>query len=240
MMGRLSSQERLAALGQLAGSVSHELRNPLGVLRNSLFSLREAVEGNAANTGKIIDRIERNVQRCNTIVTDLLNYARTGQPDRRDVEIDAWLSEMLDEHDLPAGIALRRALESGATVLLDRNRFRQVLVNLLDNAAQAMSDAEWLRSMPRERTITVRTTGSGPDLILSVRDTGPGIPADVLPRVFDPLFTTKSFGVGLGLPTVRQIVEQHGGTIDVESTPGESTIFTVRLPRDVRQQDKAA
>jgi signal transduction histidine kinase len=119
MMGRLSSQERLAALGQLAGSVSHELRNPLGVLRNSLFSLREAVEGNAANTGKIIDRIERNVQRCNTIVTDLLNYARTGQPDRRDVEIDAWLSEMLDEHDLPAGITLRRELESGATVLLD-------------------------------------------------------------------------------------------------------------------------
>ena len=202
--------------------------------------MREAVEGNAANTGKIIDRIERNVQRCNTIVTDLLNYARTGQPDRRDVEIDAWLSEMLDEHDLPAGITLRRELESGATVLLDRNRFRQVLVNLLDNAAQAMSDAEWLRSMPRERTITVRTAGSGPDLILSVRDTGPGIPADVLPRVFDPLFTTKSFGVGLGLPTVRQIVEQHGGTIDVESTPGESTIFTVRLPRDARQQDKAA
>ena len=240
MMGRLSSQERLAALGQLAGSVSHELRNPLGVLRNSLFSLREAVEGNAANTGKIIDRIERNVQRCNTIVTDLLNYARTGQLDRRGVEIDAWLSEMLDEHELPAGIALRRELESGATVLLDRNRFRQVLVNLLDNAAQAMSDAEWLRSKPRERAITVRTTGSGPDLILSVCDTGPGIVADVLPKVFDPLFTTKSFGVGLGLPTVRQIVEQHGGEVDVRSIPGETTTFTVRLPKDVRQQDEAA
>jgi len=244
MMGRLSSQERLAALGQLAGSVSHELRNPLGVLRNSLFSLREAVEGNAAgnaaNTGKIIDRIERNVQRCNTIVTDLLNYARTGQLDRRDVEIDAWLSEMLDEHELPAGITLRRELESGAAVLLDRNRFRQVLVNLLDNATQAMGDAEWLRSKPRERAITVRTAGNGPDLILSVRDTGPGISADVLPKVFDPLFTTKSFGVGLGLPTVRQIVQQHGGTIEVESVPGESTIFTVRLPRDTRQQDEAA
>jgi signal transduction histidine kinase len=116
-------------------------------------------------------------------------------------------------------------------VPLDRERFRQIIVNLVDNAAQALVDPGWAPADDHQRTITVRTEAAGPHVRLSVTDNGPGIPQDRLPKIFEPLFTTKSFGVGLGLPTVRQIVEQHGGTIDVESTVDEGTSFTIWLPR---------
>jgi signal transduction histidine kinase len=119
--------------------------------------------------------------------------------------------------------------------MLDSTRFRQVLVNLIDNAAQAMTDGEWAAPADRPPVITVRTEAAGPHVRLSIADNGPGIPADKLGKIFEPLFTTKAKGVGLGLPTVRKLVEQHGGTINVESTPGEGTTFTIWLPRQHEQ-----
>jgi signal transduction histidine kinase len=110
-----------------------------------------------------------------------------------------------------------------------------VIVNLVDNAAQALTDPGWQPPTEPERRITVRSEAAGPYLKLSVIDTGCGIPADKLGRIFEPLFTTKSFGVGLGLPTVRQIIEQHGGTIDVESVVDQGTTFTIWLPRQPSQ-----
>jgi signal transduction histidine kinase len=157
---------------------------------------------------------------------------------REPTAIDSWLNDMLDEHEVPPAVVVRRELGSGAEILLDRTRFRQVLVNLIDNAAQAMTDADWAPGDDRERTITVGTVAAGPHLRLSVTDNGPGIAADKLTKIFEPLFTTKVKGVGLGLPTVRKLVEQHGGTIDVESTVGEGTTFTVWLPRQHAQAEQ--
>jgi signal transduction histidine kinase len=128
-------------------------------------------------------------------------------------------------------VSVRREFLFDDEVALDRERFRQIVVNLVDNAAQALADAGWTPTDDRQRTIIVRTEAAGPHVRLSVTDNGPGIPQDRLPKIFEPLFTTKSFGVGLGLPTVRQIVEQHGGTIDVESTVDVGTVFTIWLPR---------
>ncbi|MGH6960100.1 MAG: sensor histidine kinase [Dongiaceae bacterium] len=119
----------------------------------------------------------------------------------------------------------------GAAVAIDREQFRQVIVNLLDNAAQAITDPGWVPPSGRQLTITLRTETAGPFVRLSVVDNGPGIPADRLPRIFEPLFTTKSFGVGLGLPTVRQIVEQHGGTIEATSAVDEGATLAICLPR---------
>src|SRR5262249_56757811 len=119
----------------------------------------------------------------------------------------------------------------GGGVASARARFREVIVTLGDNAGRAPTAPAWTPPEDRQRTITVRTEMAGPHLRLSIIDNGPGIAADKLPKIFEPLFTTKSFGVGLGLPTVRQIVEQHGGTIDVESTTDEGTAFIVWLPR---------
>jgi signal transduction histidine kinase len=138
---------------------------------------------------------------------------------------------MLDEQTVPESVTLNRDLNSQAEVLIDGTRFRQVLINLVDNAAQALTDKEWTPPAGRERIVTVRTEAAGPHLRLSVIDNGPGIPADKLSKIFEPLFTTKSFGVGLGLPTVRQLVGKHGGTIDVASEVDVGTTFTVWLPR---------
>ncbi len=239
-MVKLARQERLATLGQLAGTVSHELRNPLGVIRNSLFSLRERLGDDERGAGKMVDRIERNIERCDAIVGDLLDYARSGEVRRGPVEIDRWLDTVLDEHAVPPGTTLRRELNSDGSVALDRDRFRQVMVNLLDNAVQAMNDPDWQRRQPRDNAITVRTEIVGPLLQLSVADTGPGIAPPTLDKIFEPLFTTKSFGVGLGLPMVRQIVQQHDGSIEAASEIGRGTTFLIRIPRIAQPQEKAA
>jgi signal transduction histidine kinase len=239
-MVKLARQERLATLGQLAGTVSHELRNPLGVIRNSLFSLRERLGSDERGAGKVVDRIERNIERCDAIVADLLDYARSGEVRRDPVEIDRWLDAVLDEHAVPPGTTLRRALNFPGSLPLDRDRFRQVMVNLLDNAVQAINDPAWQRGQPHENTITVRTEIAGPFLELSVVDTGPGMAPSTLTRIFEPLFTSKSFGVGLGLPMVRQIVQQHGGSIEAASELGRGTTFLIRIPRIARPQEQAA
>ena len=233
---KLTRNERLSALGQVAGSVSHELRNPLGTIRNSMTMIRQATAGKGLGVDRALDRIDRAIERCDAIVSDILEFSRVQELNREATDIDGWLGDMLDEHEMAPTVTLRRELDSGAEVMLDRTRFRQVLVNLIDNAAQAMTDAEWAPGDDRERTITVRTVAAGPHLRLSVADTGPGIPAGKLGKIFEPLFTTKAKGVGLGLPTVRKLVEQHGGTIDVEST-AEGTTFTVWLPRQHAQTD---
>jgi len=240
-MVKLARQERLATLGQLAGTVSHELRNPLGVIRNSLFSLRESVDaGHTTGAVKIVDRIERNIARCNMIVSELLDFARSGEIRRDAVDIDDWLAATLDEHAVPAGITLHRELRFGGQLALDRDRFRQVLINLLDNAIQAIDDPAWLPTEPRERAVIVRSEAAGSYFQLSVIDSGPGIPEPTLAKIFEPLFTTKSFGVGLGLPMVRQIVQQHGGSIDVTSDVGRGTAVVIRIPRTAQLQEKAA
>jgi signal transduction histidine kinase len=228
---RLAKQERLSMLGQVAGTVSHELRNPLSAIRNSMALLRQLTAGKVAGVERSLDRIDRNIERCARIINDILDFTRVKELQREPVTLDAWLGDTLNEIAVPPQVTVRREFQFGAELALDRDRFRQIVVNLVDNAAQALVDIGWACPDDRQRTIIVRTESAGPYVRLSVADNGPGIQADSLSKIFEPLFTTKSFGVGLGLPTVRQIVEQHGGTIDVESTVDQGTIFTIWLPR---------
>jgi len=237
---KLARNQRLSMLGQVAGTVSHELRNPLGAIRVSLAVFRKLCSGKGLGIERSLERAERSVSRCDGIIADLLEYTRSRDMTRLPVAFDAWVGALLDEHALPPAVTVRRELASGYTVAIDGDRFRQILINLLDNAAQAMTDAGWTPPAGRERTITVRTEAAGPHCRLSVIDTGPGIPADALPKIFEPLFTTKSFGVGLGLPTVQKIVEQHGGTIDVARTGPEGTEFVVWIPRQPAGQEQPA
>ncbi len=228
---RLARQERLSMLGQVAGTVSHELRNPLSAIRNSMALLRQLTVGKVTGVERSLDRIDRNIERCARIIDDILDFTRVRDLQRAPVALDAWLADTLGEITVPPQVAVRREFLFGGEMVLDRDRFRQIVVNLVENAAQALVDIGWTVPDDRQRTITVRTEDAGPYVRLSVCDNGPGISADQLPKIFEPLFTTKSFGVGLGLPTVRQIVEQHGGTIDVESTVDQGTVFTIWLPR---------
>ena len=228
---RLARQERLSMLGQVAGTVSHELRNPLAAIRNSMALVRQLTNGKGTGVERALERVDRNVERCARIINDILDFTRVRELTREPVTLDAWLGETLAEISVPASVTVKREFQFGDEVALDRERFRQIVVNLVDNAAQALVDPGWTPSDDRQRTITVRSEAAGPHVRISVEDNGPGIPQDRLPKIFEPLFTTKSFGVGLGLPTVRQIVEQHGGTIDVESTVEVGTVFTIWLPR---------
>jgi signal transduction histidine kinase len=137
---------------------------------------------------------------------------------------------MLAAHALPAGVVCLRDFRYGGEAMIDRDRLRQAVVNLVDNAAQALTEPGWRPPDNHERSITVRTEAAGPFVRIAVIDTGPGIDAPTRAKIFEPLFTTKGFGVGLGLPTAKQLVEQHGGTLQVESEPGRGATFVILLP----------
>jgi PAS domain S-box-containing protein len=230
-MDKLARTERLATIGQVAATVSHELRNPLGAIRNSMALVHQMTAGKQLGVERALERVDRNIERCTTIITALLEFTHKKEIARTPTAIDVWLGDVLAECKIPDEVVLSRELAADDRLAIDNQRFRQVVVQLVDNAVQALKDPVWKPAEGHPRRITVRSQSTGSDVLLTIADTGPGIGPEVLPRIFEPLFTTKSFGVGLGLPTVRQIVEQHGGTIDIASTPGAGTIASIRLPR---------
>ncbi len=221
----LVRKERLATLGQLTGSVAHELRNPLGAVRSAVFALREAVEsGEPEQTLLAADLAERCVVRCDAIIEDLLSYSRVGQLRLQPTDMDAWVAAQLDEQ-LPDDLSCTRKLDSGVETPVDREKLGRALVNVFTNAVQAMS------TLPlRERHLTVTTEVEGERLLIRFRDVGVGIEEGLLDRVCEPLFSTKTRGVGLGLPTVVNILKQHHGEVRLESRHGSGTTVTLELP----------
>ncbi len=228
----LLAKERLSTLGQVSATVAHELRNPLSAIRNTMFTLKEAVSGAGLALERPLSRIDRNIQRCDRIITDLLDFTRVSTLNRARLDPDRWLDEVLRDYRLPEEIVLRRDLgASGQRISFDPERLRRVVVNLIENAAQAMTDFA-----ATEPSIAVRTKTDADHYELAIEDNGPGIASDVIAKVFEPLFSTKSFGTGLGLPTVKQIVEQHGGTVELTSELGAGTRVLIRLPTAITEK----
>jgi signal transduction histidine kinase len=235
----LLKSERLAVLGQLTATVAHELRNPLSAIRNTLFTVKELAKTSGVKLDRPVARMERSIERCDRIISDLLEYTRQRDLNRAAVPFDRWLADIVADQLPPEPVVLVAELGAAhAMVPIDADRVRRVVINLVENASQALAE----RPGDREKRITVRTAVEDCDLVLVVEDTGPGIAPENLGRIFEPLFSTKSFGTGLGLPTVRQIVTQHGGAIEVDSEVGRGTCVTVRLPlvADAQQKMKVA
>ncbi len=230
----LVRKERLSALGQLTATMAHELRNPLSAIRNTLFVVRDTAATGGINLDRPLGRVERSIERCDRIINDLLDYTRIRELHRSVVAPDPWLEEVLNEQRLPADIALAKKLDADCHVAIDPERMRQVVINLVENAAQAISETS------PERAITVSTRCAGDRFELTIEDTGGGIPSDVLSKVFEPLFSTKSFGTGLGLPVVKQIIELHGGSITIDSEPGKGTRVTIHLQTAMESEEIAA
>jgi signal transduction histidine kinase len=223
------SKERLSALGQLTATVAHELRNPLSSIRNTLFTIKETLAQSAMSFERPVSRMERSIARCDGIISDLLDYSRVSDLRRRPVTADKWLEETLDDQTRGEGvIIIRKFGAAGCRINVDTERMRRVIVNLLDNAVQAMAEAG---IVTMERLVVFTTHATQGEYELVIEDTGPGIPAEIMPKIFEPLFSTKSFGTGLGLPTVKQIVEQHGGSIAIDSALGQGTRVAIRLPQ---------
>jgi signal transduction histidine kinase len=221
--------ERLAVLGNLTATVAHELRNPLSAIRNTIFTIKEVAAASGSKFDRPIGRMERSIERCDKIISDLLEYARTRDLKRSGVRFDRWIGDVLAEQSVGAPIVVATELAAADEVVsLDRDRFQRVIINLVENAAQALAEV----AADREKRIVVRTSTTDRELLLTIEDNGPGIKPENLDHIFQPLFSTKSFGTGLGLPTVKHIVDQHGGVIAVDSVVGSGTRVTIRLPLD--------
>lgn len=232
----LVRNERLAALGQLTGTVSHELRNPLGAMRTSAAVVKQLAPDDNPMLGKAVAIVERSITRCDDIISDLLEYSRVRELSREPVAIDDWVAEVLEEYNLPPTVTLNRELNSGVQVTVDDGRLHRVVINLLQNACQAMTaDNDQTGDSPK-RQLTVTTRENDDRVEIAVADTGPGMPQETLDKIFEPLFSTKAFGVGLGLTIVRQIMEQHGGGVGIASTDGVGTEVVLWLPRESAAQ----
>ncbi len=230
--GELLRQERLATLGQLTATVSHELRNPLGIIRTSAFIVKEARTDTEPRVQRALERIDRSVVRCDRIIDELLDFTRISQLEPKPTPLDSWLDSTLSEQALPSEVELRRDFNvAGIDVAIDRDRIRRAVINVFDNACQAMTDPATMNDVDARHILTVTTQALEDRVEIIFEDNGPGIPAEVRPMIFEPLFSTKGFGVGLGLPAVKQIMEQHGGGIEVDSVPGQGARVHLWLPR---------
>jgi PAS domain S-box-containing protein len=219
--------ERLATLGQLTATVSHEIRNPLGTVKNSIFSIGEAIEQNdMSRLGKALRLAERNIRRVDTIISELLDYTRQRELVMVSTLMDSWLGEILDEIDIvPEETTITRELSTEITLKIDQEYLRQAMINILNNAVQAIEE-----NGEEKGNIEVQTAVSGSHFQIRISDNGAGIPKATMKRVLEPLFSTKSFGIGLGIPIVMRIMEQHEGGMEISSEPGKGTVVTLWLP----------
>ena len=225
---RLIAQEKLAALGQMASVVGHELRNPLAVMNNSVYFLKTKLVGAAGKTGldpkldKHLHILETEIVKSNAIIRDVLDFSRNRALNASLHNMDELAEKAIERIQFPAGVALQKSLGlNGTRVMVDEDEIRQVLVNLMENACQAMTSGG---------TLAVGTRAQGDMIQIDIADTGCGIPQEHLNKIFAPFFTTKSRGTGLGLAVVKKIIERHHGAIDVQSRVGEGTVFSIRLP----------
>lgn len=235
LQAQLAQQQQLATIGTVAATMSHELRNPLAAIRSSVAVVAVRARGKGLDIEAALERVDRNIERCARIIYDLLEFTQPRELAPVPTDTGPWLRRMLAERTLPAGVSLTSNLVEGATVSMDSGHLAQAVTRVIENAAAALTSPSWNLDASHPRHITVATSRDDSWLCLTISDTGPGIPAEVLPRVFEPMFTTRSFGSGLGLPITRQIVEQHGGTITVASPPAGGTEVTIRLPLLARQ-----
>ncbi len=218
----LVRSERLALLGQLAGGVGHELRNPLGAIGNAVYYLRMRLGGDDPKVQKHLTILEREIRRANKIITDLLDFSRVKPPSLTPANLNTLIQDVLGRQPgEPSVIRTLDLAESLPPVLVDADQVGQVLLNLVVNATEAM---------PEGGTLTIRTRSTGDAVIANFNDTGVGIPPENLEKIFQPLFTTKIKGIGLGLAVSRRLIEANGGTLTVESHVGKGSTFTVSIP----------
>ena len=227
----LSRAEKLAAVGQLAASVGHELRNPLGAVRNGLAYVTRRLNGpphelaGDKRVPEFLGVMDRELNQCVRIISSLLDFARERKLDMRPCPLRPLVDDAVGL--VPARPNVRVDNQVGDELpipLLDKEQFRQVLANLVQNAVE---------SIPADKagTVTVSAQAAGDGTVfVAIADNGSGIAAQDLERIFQPLFTTKTKGTGLGLAIVEGLVKKHGGTISVRSAPGHGTVFTVQLP----------
>jgi len=229
---KLHQSEKLASLGKMVASVSHEIKNPLGIIRSTAEILERRLKSIAPGDEHLASIIVEETGRLAGIVREFLDFARPQAPKRVLGSINEVLGKVTDfiaqdlgRHQIELVTDFDQSLDP---VPFDQDQIYRALLNILVNAIQAMPDGGRL---------TVKSMGGGSrgsGVVVEVADTGTGIPEDALPRIFQPFYTDKNRGTGLGLAIVRNIIQAHGGEIEVESAPGNGTLFRIILPADYR------
>jgi two-component system sensor histidine kinase PilS (NtrC family) len=246
METNLRQSERLAAIGELSASIAHEIRNPLAAISGSIEMLQgeRAGQEESVDSAHLMNIALREVDRLDHLISDFLRYARPGPLNPETVQLRGIITDVIKMFDASQSDAIKidLAVEDGLAVFADAGQLRQVLWNLVLNAAEAMPDGGQLRVSAR--TLTGRDSQEGSPggrrgqegeegkarwLEIAIADEGSGIPQSKLDRIFDPFFTTKQTGSGLGLATVHRIVENHGGIVRLESKLGVGTTVRIRL-----------
>jgi signal transduction histidine kinase len=226
---QLKDSERLATIGATAGMVGHDIRNPLQAIMSDAYLLKGELTSNMAE-GKIkeavtesLQSIEENIEYINKIVQDLQDYARPLTPTTKKIELDQVCKEVIVKKAIPQNIQASCTIEETAKeVVADSAILKRILANLVNNAVQAM---------PQGGELSVHAREEASEIVITVQDTGGGIPEEFRAKLFTPLFTTKSKGQGFGLAVVKRLTEALGGTVMFESQEGKGTVFIVRLPQ---------
>lgn len=236
----LERHEKLASLGTLAAGVAHEIRNPLTAINVRVHGLKRTLPAGTSEH-EDVSVIDEEIRRLDRIVRDFLDFARPSEPRSIPVSVEGLFNRvqsLLAPQWRKAAIQFRVEAPPDVQVQADPHQLEQVLINLVQNAAD---------SIQQEGTVTLRAraeqarlpAGPGPAVLLEVIDTGPGIPPEIQRRVFDPFFTTKEGGTGLGLSIAASIVEKHGGVLQFRTQLGRGTTFTILLPRADRPEEGA-
>lgn len=235
---------KMAQLGTLIATVAHELRNPLSVVRTTSFALQRRLRASGIDAGVQLARIESGVKRCDGIISQLLDFSRSKAADTTATDVDAWLEATLNEEvaKLPDYITITCRLNlQNLKANIDPDLMVRVIINLLSNAAEAMDPKGRQAASMKSRTphIDVSTGQTARGIEIVFADNGPGIPGELLDKIREPLFTTKGFGTGLGIPAIEKILDQHDGGLEVDSILGEGARFTVWFPINGAEQRAA-
>lgn len=217
----LIRSEKFATIGRLASNVAHELRNPLSAIKNISYFLSRMGAFSDDKSKQMVNMLSSEVLRANKIITDLLDYSKTKKLNKQEVPIETFIEKAIASVPMPQQIELIKHIEP-MTVFVDPDKMTQIIINLLSNAKDAM---------PADGGKIAITTGkTAKNFYIKVEDTACGMDDETISRLFEPLFTTKLKGIGLGLSIVKEIIEAHLGTISVKSKKGVGTTFTIEMP----------
>jgi len=229
--GKLHHAERLATLGEMVASVSHEIKNPLGIIRSTGELLNKRLKEQAPTSRHLAEIIVAETIRLNDIVREFLDFARPQVPNFASADVNDPLLKVIEflQPELAINqIGLEQNLDPAIKPIdIDQNLLYRVFLNLFVNAVQAMPDGGTLSV----NSSLEASEGNKKNVVIRIKDTGVGISKDKLGMIFTPFYTNKNRGTGLGLAIVKNIIEEHNGTIDVESTTGEGATFIITLPQ---------
>jgi len=221
---QLLKTEKLTAIGELSARIAHDMRNPLSIIKNTAEMIEKSHKNMDSNEKKLFDQQERAIYRISHQVDDVLDYIRDNPIKKKPAKISVILHDALDRIEIPDKIKINLP-KIDATIPCDSEKLEVVFVNLIMNAIQAIEN--------KKGEVYINIADEPSDIILiSIKDSGPGIPKKLISKIFDPLFTTRQIGTGLGLPSCKNIIEKHGGSIDVASPKGKGATFLVRLSKN--------